>query len=285
LPQVVLEHDQALQAAGLPNASLEKKKIKDAMAFAPPPLLNEGRKAQTTWLHNFLLDPYPIRPMAVLRMPKFNMSADEASILVNYFAAMDSAEYPYSFDARTRQDHLEREEQRFPKRLDDAKVFVQTICLQCHKLGDFTPTRYDQAPNLADVYHRLRPEFLRHWVANPKRYLPYTGMPDNQLPPPPKGPLDKSKPDQKGNFGAAVGPLFDPPKSHATSEDQLGAVLDFLLNYDRYAQRDEKIEQLKVPDAAKEGAKDKEPSKEPAKNKEPAKGKEPEKPKPKGSDG
>jgi hypothetical protein len=272
LPPVVVAHDLALQAAGLPSASLEKKKVKDAMAFAPPPLTHEGRKVQTTWLHNFLLDPYPIRPMAVLRMPKFNMSAEEASILVNYFAAMDGAEYPYAFDSRTRQDHLRREEQRFPRRLDDAKVFVQTICLQCHKLGEFTPTRPDQAPNLADVYHRLRPDFMRHWIANPKRLLPYTGMPPAQVPPPPKGPLDKNRPTDKGNFGADVGPLFDPTKSHATSEDQLGAVIDFLLNYDRYAQRDEKIEQLKAPDSEKEKDKDKPPAAGPGDGKSKPKG-------------
>jgi cytochrome c2 len=285
LPPVVVQHDQARQAAELPNASLEKKKIKDALAFGPPPLVNEGRKVQTTWLHDFLLDPYPIRPMAVLRMPKFNMSAEEASILVDYFAAVDGAEYPYAFDSRTRRDHLEEQQQRFPGRLDDAKVFAQTICLQCHRLGSFVPTRYDQAPNLADVYHRLRPDFLKHWVANPKRLLPYTGMPDNQIPPPPKGPLDKNKADHKGNFGAAVGPLFDPTKSGATSEDQLGALIDFLLNYDRYTQRDERVEQLKPPEGAKEPGKEpsKEPAKEPAKGKEPGKGKENDKAKPKGT--
>ena len=47
-----------------------------------------------------------------------------------------------------------------------------------------------QAPNLAEVYHRLRPEFLQKWLANPKRLLPYTGMPENQIPP--KAPLDKA---------------------------------------------------------------------------------------------
>ena len=43
------------------------------------------------------------------------------------------------------------------------------------------------APNLADVYRRLRPEFVRDWIANPKMILPYTSMPVNipyQEPPP-----------------------------------------------------------------------------------------------------
>src|SRR5205807_7165397 len=117
-----------LQKAELPNAAM--KNPKDALAFAPRPLLNEGRKAQTSWLHDFLLDPHPIRPAVVLRMPRFNMSSDEASALVNYFAAMDSAEYPFAFDSRTREEHLKDEERRFHGRLDDAKKVAQTICLE-----------------------------------------------------------------------------------------------------------------------------------------------------------
>ena len=69
-------------------------------------MIGEGRKVQTAWLHDFLLDPHPIRPAVVLRMPKFNMSPAEAGKLVNYFAAVDGAGYPYDFDPRTRESHL-----------------------------------------------------------------------------------------------------------------------------------------------------------------------------------
>jgi hypothetical protein len=274
LPSVVVAQDQQRQRAELPNASLDKSKTRDALGFVPPPLVNEGLKAQSAWLHDFLLDPYPIRPAVVLRMPKFNMSADEASILANYFAAIDGAEFPYAFDSRTRQENLAQEEHRFPDRLEDAKTFVRTICLQCHRLGDFVPTRYDQAPNLADVYHRVRPDFLKEWVANPKRLLPYTVMPEHQLPPPTKtGPLDKTKPDHRGNFGAPVGAIFDPARSGATSEDQLDAVVDFLLNYDRLSQQNEKVEALKAPEKEKPKDTTKETmEKASAKGKEPAGG-------------
>ena len=51
------------------------------------PLIGEGAKVQTDWLHDFLLNPYPIRPAVFLRMPKFNMSSAEATALVDYFAA------------------------------------------------------------------------------------------------------------------------------------------------------------------------------------------------------
>src|SRR5262249_39249067 len=60
-----------------------------ARSSGPPPLLWEGEKVQPSWLFQFLLNPQPIRPMAVLRMPRFNMSEDEARTLVNYFAALE----------------------------------------------------------------------------------------------------------------------------------------------------------------------------------------------------
>jgi len=68
----------------------------------PPPLAREGEKVQPDWLYDFLRDPTPIRPQVILRMPKFNMSEDEARALVNYFAAADKTAntgvgltYPY----------------------------------------------------------------------------------------------------------------------------------------------------------------------------------------------
>ena len=94
-----------------PNA-----KADEAWGWLPPPLIDEGRKVQTDWLHDFLLDPYPIRPAAVLRMPKFNMSTAEATALVNYFAAVDNADYPYDFDPRTRASYLAAAEAEHPNR-------------------------------------------------------------------------------------------------------------------------------------------------------------------------
>ncbi len=60
----------------------------DARAVLPPPLIGEGEKVQADWLVPFLLDPHKIRPMPILRMPKFNMSKEEAQVLGAYFAAV-----------------------------------------------------------------------------------------------------------------------------------------------------------------------------------------------------
>ena len=52
--------------------------------------------AEPQWLFRFLLDPMPIRPAAVLRMPRFNLSRDEAAKLADYFAAAAGFTSPYT---------------------------------------------------------------------------------------------------------------------------------------------------------------------------------------------
>jgi hypothetical protein len=173
----------------------------EAYGWLPPPLMGEGEKVQTAWLHDFLLDPYPIRPAVFLRMPKFNMSSAEASALVNYFAAVDNARYPYTYSDSRQQSRLEAQEDAYVRslhkagvieelppvgstqRFDDAMRAVTNgnYCVKCHLVADYAPpgSNRAKAPNLADVYRRLRPEYTRDWIANPKTILPYTSMPVN----------------------------------------------------------------------------------------------------------
>ncbi|HEX4130662.1 MAG TPA: hypothetical protein VHZ24_11520 [Pirellulales bacterium] len=220
LHPVVLE----LERKSNPNA-----KASDAWGWVPPPLLNEGHKVQTNWLHNFLLDPYPIRPAVVLRMPKFNMSSTEAGALANYFSAVDNAEYPYEFDPRTRGEYLSSAESSHPHRLSEALRIMtdNNYCVKCHLIGDFTPAGSVAAlaPQLDRVNQRLRPEFLERWIANPKRLLPYTGMPVNF---PPDKPADQK--------------LFK-----GDSRDQLEAVVDLLLNWPTYMKEQTPIKPMVKP--------------------------------------
>jgi cbb3-type cytochrome oxidase cytochrome c subunit len=194
-------------------------KAQEAWGWLPPTLHGQGRKVQTDWLHRFLLDPHQIRPAAVLRMPKFNMSSQEAQTLANYFAAVDGAAYPYAFDERTTESHLDRLEDERPNRLRDALNIVTektTYCVQCHFVGDYSPQGNDPkafAPQLERVHERLRPDYVHKWIGNPKRILPYTGMPQNF---PPTKPADQK--------------LFA-----GTSHQQLDAVVDLLMSFDRYA--------------------------------------------------
>ena len=216
-------------------------KPSDVWGWVPPPLVREGQKVQTGWLHDFLLNPYPIRPAIIngLRMPKFNMSSEEAEKLVHYFAAVDDADYPYQYHRSGGEDYMPDNEYR---RIEQALNLVtnNTYCVQCHLLGDFRPkgSAVALAPNLDRVYQRLRPEYLLEWLANPKRKLPYTGMPTNF--PQIKDPNAKLRES-----------LFP-----GESEDALRGVVSLLLNYDAYLKHQTSIKSMvKEPPPAPPAAK------------------------------
>jgi len=198
----------------------------EAWGWVPPPLVHEGSMVQPAWLHEYLLDPRVIRPAAVLRMPKYNLSADEAGKLVDYFAAASGADFPYAFDPHVRPLRRESMSREQADRLDRALRLVTdrtTYCAKCHLIGDFSPggqTRTILAPDLERVGRRIRPEYVRRWLANPKSVLPYTAMPVNF---PPTGPP----------MGQDLYP--------GSSLEQLEAVTDLLLNYDEYVKHRQSI--------------------------------------------
>jgi cytochrome c2 len=74
--------------------TLEDGESPESRKALPPPLLREGEKTQPGWLFQFLRNPTKIRPATILRMPRFNMSDEEAMDLVNYFAAADRLNNP-----------------------------------------------------------------------------------------------------------------------------------------------------------------------------------------------
>jgi cytochrome c2 len=262
LTRYLLQRVVALEKQSNPQA-----KGAEAWGWLPPPLSGEGSKVQSDWLHSFLLNPYPIRPATFLRMPRFNMSPAEATALVNYFAAVDDAEFPYAYQAPP---HLAQKESQYRttltsmaqqpaaapapvqpaaaeaaqpvqvpqvrsedrSRLTDAMRIVvnNNYCVKCHRVGDFEPAGTDRAkaPNLADVYRRLRPEYVRQWIANPKSILPYASMPVNV-------PFDPDLP----NLGGVSQELY-----HGTSVEQVDGLVDLLMNYDEFAKRRSSVVEL-----------------------------------------
>jgi len=65
-----------------------------SFAAGPPTLLHEGEKVQPVWLFQFLQNPIKLRPLAVLRMPRFNLNTEDAQALVDYFAASSRVTNP-----------------------------------------------------------------------------------------------------------------------------------------------------------------------------------------------
>jgi cytochrome c551/c552 len=213
-------------------------KPSDVWGWVPPPLVREGQKVQTGWLHDFLLNPYRIRPAVVLRMPRFNMSSEEAEKLVHYFAAVDNADYPYQYHRSGDADYLpERQVEQLEQALN--VITDNNYCVKCHLVGDFRPKGAASAlaPNLDRVYQRLRPSYALEWIANPKRKLPYTGMPVNF--PPHVDPNEKLRQQ-----------LFP-----GETEDALRGVVNLLMNFDAYMKQRTSIKSMvKEPPPPEPGA-------------------------------
>lgn len=228
----------------------------EAYSRVPPPLVREGLRVQPEWLFGYLLQPTPIRPAVVLRMPKCNLSPREAEILAAYYAAESGAEYPYHSKAigqdqpslPTTVAHPNRGDRTgafqpdggqgslapadvspAASRLDAAFRLLtdrKTFCAKCHLIGDYSPGDEVQttlAPRLDRAGERIRAEYLKQWIANPKRLLPYTGMPVNF---PPGGP--------------PVGQDLLP----GSSPEQIDAVVHLLLHYGEYLQQRLSIRRL-----------------------------------------
>jgi len=202
----------------------------------PPPLFGEGVKVQTEWLYRFLREPDQIRFLKTgLRMPKFNMSSDEARVLANYFAAVDGAIYPYEAIPQSDQGYLAEMQELFRKNhaeraskhsylQESWQMLTTTLCIKCHAVGgrEFAidpsnpndPT-VTHAPNLERVNSRLRPDWLSVWLVNPKWLTPYTVMPE---------PFKK-------------GLTQFPPLFGTDAESQTIGVRDALMNYYRLLEK------------------------------------------------
>ena len=128
-------------------------------------------------------------------MPRFHYgkSVDQPSTetdeLANYFAARDRAEFPYqtiaeqtpSLSRRTQQGASELSRRRLadddatrPRRASSAMRSASSSRAEAQKVVN--------GPDLREVAPRFRPDYLEAWIANPRRLVPYTAMPQNIVP-------------------------------------------------------------------------------------------------------
>jgi len=130
-----------------------------------PDLSYEGSRAQRQWLIEFLKSPQTLRPMLTLRMPQFNMTDREASILADYIgmvlqnptvnlAGVDPKQFTPELAAKGRQ-------------LYDVKY----QCQACHTIG--SGGGY-VGPNLNNVGNWMTPAWIEAWLKNPQALAPGT---------------------------------------------------------------------------------------------------------------
>ena len=162
----------------------------------PPPLLREGNKVQTPWLTAFLKDPYAIRPAVQLRMPRFHYGKSEQvpepARPTSWRTTSRPATAPSSPTRRSSErtpSYLADRSKAHPNYLGagwEMMTNKASPCLQCHAIGPFKPTgsgpEIVNGPDLRQVAPRFRPGYLEEWIANPRRLVPYTAMPQNIAP-------------------------------------------------------------------------------------------------------
>ncbi|MEC9352821.1 MAG: hypothetical protein VYD81_05865 [Planctomycetota bacterium] len=106
---------------------------------APPPLLRQGERVKSDWFFHFLKDVQPIRPWLKIRMPSFNLTQEEARLIVKWFKLV--SEVPYGDEIFT-EDNLEVD-QALKGQLLFGKGTEQEKgkqCSQCHPRGADLPT-------------------------------------------------------------------------------------------------------------------------------------------------
>jgi len=221
----------------------------EAWEFLPPPLFRLGAKVRQDWLIEYLQDPTPIRPKSVMRMPHFSLSREDAVALAKYFALLSDLDPHKPSTARTDaqlaaadaayREHLKTTQpdtSALPGiRLEHAMKIVadrEQGCVKCHQLG--ATGEKPMGPNLELAYKRLRPEFVRRWIAKPDRIAPYTSMLDNL----------RYQPDDPKQDGFVV------DYYHGTSSEQLEALVDLLMRFDRFSIRRQTTPRA-APDTAK----------------------------------
>ncbi|MFQ6112470.1 MAG: c-type cytochrome [bacterium] len=145
----------------------------EALSFAPPDLIGEGRKVQPKWLFKFLKNPTTkIRPWLNIRMPTFKLSDQEVNQLIEYFQALEGISEPFlEVKIQLTSNEIKAAERLFS---DD-----YLSCFSCHQVGRKKPAGPPSgwAPDFLLAPERLNPEWVFDWIADPQALQPGTRMP------------------------------------------------------------------------------------------------------------
>jgi mono/diheme cytochrome c family protein/predicted nucleic acid-binding Zn-ribbon protein len=147
-----------------------------------PSLMRVSAKIDPSWMVRWIENPHKFRPRT--RMPNFDLKEDDAIAIASYIwsqskedAGKWTQEHPLPAAYR------EGDSSAAAK----GKRLVETIgCKGCHGFaeGEFsTPLgkEKDLVPNLKDIAAKTGPQWIYHWIKNPRGYDPNTRMPSLRL--------------------------------------------------------------------------------------------------------
>ncbi|MGH7794019.1 MAG: c-type cytochrome [Candidatus Binatia bacterium] len=147
-----------------------------------PNLMKISAKVDPSWMVRWIESPHKFRPRT--RMPDFDLKPDDALAIASYIWSQSKDEG----DKWTKEHPLPG-----AFRNGDAnaaakgKQLVETIgCKGCHGFADgefSTPLgkEKDLVPNLKDIAAKTGPQWIYHWIKNPRGFAPETRMPSLRL--------------------------------------------------------------------------------------------------------
>jgi cbb3-type cytochrome oxidase cytochrome c subunit len=137
-----------------------------------PDLSYEGSRAQRQWMIDFLKNPQTLRPTLILRMPQFNMTDQEASILADYMTAslQSPSVHPTSVDVAQFTSQMAAQ----GKTLYEVKY----QCQSCHTIG--TTGGY-VGPDLSNVGNWVTPAWVAAWLKDPQALVPGSIEPQRSM--------------------------------------------------------------------------------------------------------
>lgn len=132
-----------------------------------PELTWEGSSVQRSWLVNFLKRPNTLRPALIRRMPKFNMTDEEADTLADYIMAVYQTP---AFDSGSAEAAgFAAGDAAHGKDL----YYGKYACNSCHILDPNKDKGY-LGPTLTQAGLRLNAAWVFHWLKNAQELRPGT---------------------------------------------------------------------------------------------------------------
>ena len=147
-----------------------------------PSLMKISAKVDPSWMVRWIENPHKFRPRT--RMPNFELKQDEALAIASYIWSQSKEEGDKWSKAHPMPAAFREGDANAAAR---GKKLVETIgCKGCHGFADgefSTPLgkEKDLVPNLKDIAAKTGPQWIYHWIKDPRGFAPDTRMPSLRL--------------------------------------------------------------------------------------------------------
>jgi len=154
----------------------------DSIPKIGPSLVKVSAKVDPSWMVRWIENPHKFRPRT--RMPNFDLKEKEAVAIGAYLWSLSKEEGEKWAQGHPLPSGFRPDD---PNEVAVGKKLVETVgCKGCHGFaeGEFTTAigkNKDLVPNLKDIAAKTGPQWIYHWIKNPRAYSPDTNMPSLRL--------------------------------------------------------------------------------------------------------